>query len=450
MSPAGQPVDQVNLLQKVGHVVLCLYLFLAYSRLAEQKFPSLHIPGLLFLALLLFLVVPGVLSSLLSHSIGRSYLAFNALLFLSVPFSFWRGGSVAFLLTYWWRMFPLFPLVLGLTLCLGEIVRVFKVIAAAIFVLALLAAAGQAEILGRIAMENSRFGDPNYIGMMALFGLPFWIFFALRPGASLTKRVVPLAAIVAMAYVAARTGSRGALVAAGVLLVYAFFRSSLNGKLILVLSAAAVAAIGLTALDRGIRDRYLTVFSTAEVQDRALNAAIGSAESRRYLLMRSIELTAAHPLFGVGVNMFQTAENGVAIEEGLRKGVWHVTHNMYTQVSSELGIPALFCFLAVLVGSWRSLSRVAKAASGHSSPRAPEIATLAFCLKLSLLSLIVTGAFLSIAYDDLLAVLPALIVALERIAQHEGLFAPAPDSALAAVVAPGRSRAVRNFARAGA
>ena len=66
-----------------------------------------------------------------------------------------------------------------------------------------------------------------------------------------------------MAYVAAST-DREARGSGWVLLVYVFFRSSLNGKHILVLSVAAVAAIGLTALDRGIQDRYLTVLSTAE------------------------------------------------------------------------------------------------------------------------------------------------------------------------------------------
>ena len=73
----------------------------------------------------------------------------------------------------------------------------------------------------------------------------------------------------------------------------------------------------------------------------------GSAEARKELLIRSIEITATHPLFGIGVGDFQSYSN-----------MWMVTHNTYTELSSEGGIPALVFFLLLLRQAFRNLRAV--------------------------------------------------------------------------------------------
>jgi O-antigen ligase len=417
-----------------------VHLFLGYSRLAEQKLPSLHLPGMVIAMLLCFLIVPGVLTSVFSHSIGRFFLALHALIIFSAPFSVWKGGSFEFLTTIWWRLFILFPLVLGLTVNLDGVLRLARVMAGAVLVLALLVLTGERQILGRVSMGRSRYGDPNDIAMVMLIAIPLWGFLAARPGTSLLARARAAVCVLPLLYVLARTGSRGGFLAATVVAIYTFFRVSVSGKVAFAGLSIVVVGFGLLAVPAHVRNRYLTFSTIEQVQDERLVAAVASTENRKYIFRRSIELTLQNPLLGVGIGMFPVAEHGVAVEEGLRRGNWNVTHNIYTQISSEVGIPALFCFLAILVGTWRAFGRVEKAASRHTGGRAREIASLAFSFKLSLLSLLVTGSFLSIAHDELFAFLPAIAVALEQAARREGLFPIAVPLRLAAPAPRARSR----------
>ena len=71
-------------------------------------------------------------------------------------------------------------------------------------------------------------------------------------------------------------------------------------------------------------------------------------------------LTAVnHPLFGVGPGNFQVAQNWSlhhAVDDPC--GLWHVTHNSYTELSCEMGIPGLMIYLIFLLQCWRVLSSI--------------------------------------------------------------------------------------------
>jgi len=55
--------------------------------------------------------------------------------------------------------------------------------------------------------------------------------------------------------------------------------------------------------------------------------------------------TLRYPIFGVGLGNFPMI-NG---QEMHRPDAWYGTHNTFTELSSEAGIPALFQFLALLL-----------------------------------------------------------------------------------------------------
>jgi len=58
------------------------------------------------------------------------------------------------------------------------------------------------------------------------------------------------------------------------------------------------------------------------------------------LFLRSIQLTFEHPILGVGPGEFMDAEAEEAAVAG-KKAMWHFTHNSYTELSSETGLPGL-------------------------------------------------------------------------------------------------------------
>ena len=78
-----------------------------------------------------------------------------------------------------------------------------------------------------------------------------------------------------------------------------------------------------------------------------VSSAYGSAEQRQHLFWRSLEVTLEHPLFGVGPGNFPIISDS-----------WLVTHNSYTQMSSEGGIPALVLYVMVLWAGFKNLKKL--------------------------------------------------------------------------------------------
>jgi O-antigen ligase len=115
------------------------------------------------------------------------------------------------------------------------------------------------------------------------------------------------------------------------------------------------------------------------------------------------------------------------------RGNWHETHNAYTQVSSEAGVPALIFFLGILVLSIRSCHRIHKTCGGD--PRLLPLAHTALALELALAAYGISSLFSSVAYSNLLPTLAGLAVALERSASAVFRAGAAPEPALAAVAA---------------
>ena len=86
------------------------------------------------------------------------------------------------------------------------------------------------------------------------------------------------------------------------------------------------------------------------------------------------------------------------------------THNTYTQLASECGAPALFCYLAVLFLSVSSNYHIAKRT--RKIPGAESVFSMALCLLGSLVAYAVNSAFFHAAYAGALPVLSGISAAL--------------------------------------
>jgi O-antigen ligase len=156
-----------------------------------------------------------------------------------------------------------------------------------------------------------------------------------------------------------------------------------------------------------------SVFSSSSESEEAAE----SRSARTELLKASISITFAHPLLGVGPGEFEDYQGGMAASAGQR-GMWHETHNGYTQVSSECGIPAIGFYLAGMFLTFRSLRRSVAANDPAVSPIARTLAVMfvgyAVCLF-----------FLSQGYSFVFLVLCALSVCIERYLQEQQTSVPA-------------------------
>jgi O-antigen ligase len=220
-----------------------------------------------------------------------------------------------------------------------------------------------------------------------------------------------------------------------------FFQSSMSGKFRIVLGSLVFAVVSAALLPTQLLNRYLSVLGNDSAEQNLSSGAIGSVEGRKYLLTQSLYVTAKHPLTGVGLGMFMEAEDTIARDEGLLHGAWHETHNMYTQVSSEAGLPALFFFIGALVYGFKNLNFVCRAAKRSRDPVIRDAGTLAFWMRLALLGLASTGFFLSVAYAVEPLILLAMTVSLERAVRIK--MAAAPAIARAPAEAPRAPASVR-------
>jgi O-antigen ligase len=411
-------------LQQLGYGVLILYLFLIYSRIFDVKFASLHIPGISFRVILIMALASRAFVLALKTSIGRPMMFMFVWFVCAIPTSVWRRGSIQYLIDAEFPSFMVFVVTAGLIANFSQFRKAMSTLSLAFFVLTLIAVVwGSTEETGRLYLPQGKFSNPNEMAQALLLGMPLW-WLVVRSG-SFPKRAIGTGVLALMLLMLCKTGSRGALVAVGVVVLCAFLRASLMGKLRLITAITLLIVTALVAMPGKLLQRYETVSSDEEDLvytgdpdfDASLASAIGSSQTRRYLLKESIKLTLRHPLLGVGPSMFPVAEDADAKAQGKRHGAWQGTHNSYTEVSSEIGIPGAIAYILVICLSLRNSWRLHRRIRGD--PRLKDISDCAVCLNYCLIVYAVTVLFDYIAFTSMLSVFAGLTAALGRVAQSE-------------------------------
>jgi O-antigen ligase len=244
--------------------------------------------------------------------------------------------------------------------------------------------------------------DPNFMSLYLLIGLPF-LWLGVKNGSLFTRILFFLfipAALVAIGH----SASRMALILFIIGLAM-FLKSAASKERAFVLAGTIVmVAVTVPFLPETVTNRFMTLFhpkaDTFESKEAADSAAV-----RLQLLIRSLEMTAMHPVFGVGPGQFAVAENNLAKAEGKEHGIWYYTHNAYTQTSSEAGILALVLYIMAIVTSYRGLADIGK--------RGPteEIREMAKAIQLSLWMVILGGLFLTTGFGGVPFVILGFAVA---------------------------------------
>lgn len=170
--------------------------------------------------------------------------------------------------------------------------------------------------------------------------------------------------------------------------------------------AMAAMAIGAFALFFALAPdlmmkRFASTFGSGEE-----SMAAGSAVSRRDLLFRSIYVSLRHPLLGVGMGNFHT----LSIHE-------QVSHNAYTQVSSEMGIPALVIYILFLARPLRRLRLIE-----HESVEGRRYRSFYYTavgLQACLWAYLVSSFFGSVAYNPYVYYPIGYVICLHRLFEAE-------------------------------
>jgi O-antigen ligase len=322
----------------------------------------------------------------------------------------WKGG--AFQTTLGFAQMVLIFLVIPMAVnSLARIRRLIFVETASVAVIAAISIReSHMSAAGRMkGLFNGIYSNPNDLAIAIVLALPFAIVFFVN-AKGYARKLVWGATAPLMIYAVLRTGSRGGLIALALVGISVLWSFAVKGKRsYLVVLALAAFAVLFAFAGHDVIDRFQSTFSEKQGNE----AAYESAQTRRQLLIKSVVVTSEHPLFGIGPGNFPIVS-----------GVWDETHNVYTELSSECGLPALILFLMVYWDSFKNVREARKRAG-----RQTELGMLADASQAGLLAFAITAVFYPDAYQYFLYFLFAYATVMRRIAFEA---APIQEQRLAA------------------
>lgn len=355
-----------NIATGAGFWLTSLYAFAIFSLLTEVFLNVLGVKPYVTM-------VAGPLAMVMLVMSGRFGVAYSATkigifatlyalwMFCTIPMAYYKAGSLEISWFYLTRIFPLMLLIPAMVTNRVRLRTFLQLMGWGGVILAMVSLKfGGIGEDGRFVVPNTTLGNPNDMATHMLFLMPFCGFMVISGGGFGINRIAGLFGVLGMLAAVMRSGSRGAMLAAGAVGVLLFWRAKPAQKLVVVVLGILLAATTVVVLPDTLLSRYKTFFSRENSELESKDYAVGSTSSRMYVLQKSLEYTVRNPLFGLGPGNFVNAEASEAGRKGTR-GSWIGTHNTYTEVSSEMGLVGLLFYVGILLGILRSVFWVQKA-----------------------------------------------------------------------------------------
>jgi O-antigen ligase len=437
MSQSVARASSPHLLTTVGFALYCAYLLSGFANDWSIKL----LGGKAYISTITLLLLPAawLLSGNalrgLRHPIGPWWTAFLFWLALATPFSVWKSGSAMLL----WNYVPRGYLCFFYTCAFVTTPRrcryfmYVNVIGALLLLLTCMQFGEAGADAGgtRFHIPQSLFYEnANDLALALLLGAPSFLFLFSSRGAA--QQIVGAAGAVLSLIYALKTGSRGCLLAAAVLMAVTFIVS--RNRIRLAILAAPTLGLAAWLVPSSTVHRLSLVAPTATETESSADLSSASSQAQRTaLLKKSLDYTFSHPLLGVGPDQFAVAVDREAAEAG-QHVPWLGTHNTYAQISSECGVPALIFYCAVIVLCLRGNYRLYRKTRGDAA--FPEASRLSLCLLAGMLVYAVSGFFFHMAYSGNLPLLAGFTAAVQLAAADHYRAADGLPSAILKVQKP--------------
>jgi O-antigen ligase len=238
------------------------------------------------------------------------------------------------------------------------------------------------------------FGNSNDLALHLVTMVPLAIGFAFA-AKGLGRRLLYLGFGALFVAAVVVTFSRGGFIGLFIATLVLVRKIGRQNKL-LSTGALVIAMLALMSFaPASYSDRLSTILSSA-------SDATGSSSQRTEILKRSIWVTLRYPLFGVGVGNFHY------------KSVHElVTHNAYTQVSSEMGIPALVVYVMFMLSPMRRLREIEMETQHRPDKR--KLHYWSIGIQASIVAYMVSSFFGAVAYQWYVYYLVGYAVAVRRL-----------------------------------
>jgi len=407
--PEFGPAPQASSLHNFGLICISAYLLSAYSNdLMMHAFGGKAYLSWVFgpLAILL-LVICGTVMRGVRFSIGKFWLGFAACLLFSTAFSMVKPTSLGMIKGYFMQVLVVYFCCTAFALTIRNVHKLMmaNVICTAMMILEAILF-GQPDEAGRMVIPDSIFlGNSNDFSLHLVCSLGFSMYLVWQKSG--LAKVLGATQFLLTLYLMLKTGSRGGFLALmGCLTIWFLFSGKRGTIIALLLPGLAVIPL--------ISGATLARLVHIEVPGSSLaNSAEGEAEmsqvERTHLLETSIRFALTHPLFGTGPATFSDALYFDDLAHGTHTPALG-THNSWTQVASECGIPAFLFYVCVVFGSIRVCYRIMR--KTQNQPGAEKVFAISACLLGILVAYAISTTFDHVAYHLLLPLFSGTTVAL--------------------------------------
>lgn len=266
--------------------------------------------------------------------------------------------------------------------------------------------------------------DANDLGLVLVCTLPLAEWFVFNAAHRWT-RIAALGAVGIYLLMIVKTGSRGAFLGLVVVVAYGIFanRSAPLRRRLGLGILAGVLLLGAAGTT------YWQTMNTILHPTQDYNWAGNADYGRMDVWKRGVGYMLDHPVMGVGIGDFPTAEGTIsplARRQEYGKGVkWSAAHNSFLEVGAELGFPGLAAFLALLIGTIVLARRGVSIGLSVGDRRG---AGMADAVAAGLIGYSVSGFFLSAGYSAFAYSLMGIAIGI-----HGALAREASSSAVAEV-----------------
>jgi O-antigen ligase len=260
------------------------------------------------------------------------------------------------------------------------------------------------------------FGESNFLGAFLATMLPLIGVLFLRSG--WVGKALCLVSGVFATNAIVLTRSRGALVGIGAGALFGALLAPRKHRIKVVVGLIVAMTGGWYLTDPGFAGRASTITAPADERDT-------SAQSRIVLLEASARLLKDHPL-GVGVDNFRSVIGRYDPSLANRDA-----HNTYARCYSELGVPGIAVLAALIINAAATLRRLMKRARNLPQKERDRVVYASYGLTLSLATMLVCGAAITLLYIEFFWWMLALPACLERVVGNleADLLVPAPNTA---------------------
>jgi hypothetical protein len=266
---------------------------------------------------------------------------------LCIPFAIWRGGAFSTTFEKFSKGVVVAMLISMAVVTLKELRKLLWISVSAV---ALVTAV---SILVRHYQDNRLEGiqksileNPNDLAVNIAINFPLAVVFLLH--AKGLKKALWGLAVIFMSLGIVLTYSRSGLLAFILSIMICVWEYGIKGKrryVVGVAVAALVVGMGVALSSGHYRARVESIFM-GNIEG---SGDKGSLSARKTLLIKSLGVAARHPIFGVGPGCFPILDK-----------TWLVTHNTYTELAAEAGLPALTLFLLAIWAAFKNIGQVRK------------------------------------------------------------------------------------------